>query len=81
MSRSVRKNPVCGWYGAPRTSEKWWKRCWHRQMRSHCRIRPHQIDVETFSLCDQRQFHADREWGQSGKVRFNPREHPKLMRK
>lgn len=81
MSRSRRKTPKCKWYFDAKRSEKWWKQMWHRQLRSHNRIHPHLIDVENFLLHDHREFCADWELGNTLKRRFDPREHPQLMRK
>jgi hypothetical protein len=81
MSRSRRHTSICAMYLPLRTSQKWCKQHWHRQMRVHNRIRPHLIDVDTFLLADQRAFNADRDLGQSGKVWFDPCEHPEWLRK
>lgn len=75
MSRSRRSNPIHGWTTA--VSEKQDKQLWHRRFRTaiRCNVRIGREDLPSF-----RQFSS--EWmSKDGKMRFDPAEHPQLMRK
>ena len=75
MSRSFKKNPICGHTMA--TSEKKDKRIANRTHRriNKTRINSGQEPLELREVSDP--------WGmdKDGKQRFDPKEHPKLMKK
>ena len=81
MSRSRKKTPVCGLYFCSSYSEKEEKRIWHRRMRAAVLVRLHDADPDEVVLPHEHEIFNV--WGMTkdGKQRFNPREHPKLMRK
>ncbi len=79
MSRSRKKTPVCGWAWCD--SEKPDKRIWHRRMRAAILVRLHDANPEEVILPHQREISNVGAMAKDGKCRFDPREHPKLMRK
>jgi hypothetical protein len=80
MSRSYRRRPHIGYFLCDH-SDKWWKRLWHGRMRAMSRIALHSFDGDSDFLPDHRE--VDTIWAsfKEGKMRFDPREHPELMRK
>ena len=78
MSRSRKKTPVC-W--ACCDSEKDEKSKWHRRMRATILIRLHNADPDEVILPHEREISNIWELGKCGKWRFDPSEHPELMRK
>ena len=79
MSRSVRKTPVTGW--AACDSEKRDKIIWHGRMRALMRKRLSQAETDEILIPLDSEAGNICEMGKDGKGRFDPRKHPKLMRK
>ena len=81
MSHSRRKTPVCGLYFCSTYSEKECKRLWHRRMRAAILVRLHDANPDEVVLPHEREVSNVWCMAKDGKCRFDPREHPKLMRK
>ncbi len=81
MSRSHRKTPVCGLYLCTRYSEKEGKRIWHRRMRAAILVRLHDANPDNIMLPHEREVSNPWCMIKDGKQRFDPAEHPRLMRK
>lgn len=79
MSRSRKKTPVCGL--AYCDSEKEDKRIWHRRMRAAVLVRLHNADPDEVLLPHEHEIGELWNLGKDGKHRFDPREHPELLRK
>ena len=81
MSRSYRNAPIRGNYFGGECSEKADKRLWHRRMRAAILVRLHDADPDEVLLPHEREISDVWCMAKDGKHRFDPREHPKLMRK
>lgn len=79
MSRSHRRTPISNWYGSD--SEKECKRIWHRRMRAAILVRLHDANPDEVVLPHEREVSNVWAMAKDGKCRFDPLEHPKLMRK
>jgi hypothetical protein len=79
MSRTVRKTPFIGIIGK---SEKADKRQYNRSFRQQTK---HAVKNLEFDHLPEREFegHHGRNWSftKDGKIRFDPKKHPELMRK
>ncbi len=78
MSRSRRHAPVCGW--AIADSEKRAKQCASRRHRHAIRLALLR-DARADLLPHWRQFGDPLDWPKDGKMRFDPRRYPALLRK
>lgn len=78
MARSYRKTPICGITTA--RSEKSDKKIWHSRMRARTltHIRSGR-DLDVMPLV--REVSNVWDFAKDGRQRFDPRRHPKLMRK
>lgn len=83
MSRSVRRTSICGAIcGQLRSdSEKESKMQWHRKMRAMIRQRLHCFDPDTVLLPLENEVVDVWDMGKDGKIFFDQREFPRLMRK
>ena len=83
MGRSRKKTPVGGiyFYKLYSDSEKADKRLWHRRMRAAILVRLHAADPDEILLPHEREVSNVWCMAKDGKCRFDPREHPKFMRK
>ena len=81
MSRSHRRAPICGNFFCGDRSEKADKRMWHRRMRAAILVRLHGADLDEVVLPHEREVSNVWAMAKDGKYRFDPLEHPKLMRK
>ncbi len=81
MSRSYLRTPICGNFFCGDCSEKADKRIWHRRMRAAILVRLHNADADEIVLPHEREVSNVWAMAKDGKCRFDPREHPKLMRK
>jgi len=80
MSRSVRKTPISTHYGV-RNTEKWSKQEWHRKMRSKSKIILRHTEADSVLLPHMREVSNVWAMAKDGKMRFDPVEWPKGMRK
>jgi len=84
MSRSVKKNPVCGMTGAP--SEKGNKQKASRAVRKRVKqkigeLRVGALDPDEAILPEPLEVADPYDFAKDGKMRFDPKGLPKLMRK
>jgi hypothetical protein len=79
MSRSYRHTPKCSW--SRHDSEKADKKLWHRRMRTAIRARLHNANPDEVLLPLDNEIGNVWCFYKDGKFRFDPREHPKWMRK
>ncbi len=75
MTRSFRKNPIIGMGSS---SEKWDKRKYNRKLRAKVR---REVKQDTEILTHLREVSNPWSMAKDGKFLFNPRKHPKLLRK
>ena len=74
----LQEAPFCG---ACSHSDKPWKRQWHGEMRAALRTALRHFDADRDFLLHDRQASDPWESCKESKIRFDPREHPKWMRK
>ena len=79
MSRSFRHSPYIG--VAACSSDKLWMRSWHGEVRAANRVAMRHFNADEDFLPHFRQVSDVWESCKEGKKRFDPCEHPELMRK
>ena len=80
MSRSFRRRSHIGYYLRD-NSDRWWKCFWHRKMRAMSHVALHDFDGDADFLPHQNEVSSVWCSWKEGKMYFDPREHPELMRK
>lgn len=81
MSRSRRKKPFMGIAGGVKPSEKKDKKANHSRLRSRLRDELKKGDDEGLLDIDNKDVSDPWAMSKDGKTRFDPKAHPKLMRK
>lgn len=79
MSRSRRHTPKHSYCNLD--SEKEYKIMWHQKMRAAIRHYLHHAETDEILLPHEREVFSDFDFGRGGRIWFDPKEHPKRMRK